>query len=224
MVLISPNLLHKLVFTNCNECRRFILNFTEEYCKNISTKNTDVLNVFKLINKQGMHKISFFPEKRKRIEQTFEIMKNNCFSDKYGADLRFTLGFAEIMLLINRVYINLPEEDLIQKNVNDPYVIRIIEYINNHISEKIQLEDIAQHLSLSISRISHLFKNITGISIFNYIIKKRLVMSKELLKAGETIKNVYYKCGFPDEASFFRHFKQEFNITPKKYIHSINHE
>jgi AraC-like DNA-binding protein len=116
---------------------------------------------------------------------------------------------------------NLPEEDLIQKNINDPYVTKIIEYINNHIHEKIKLEDIAYHLSLSVSRVSHLFKNVTGTSIMNYIIKKRLVLAKELLKNGEHIKTVYYKCGFPDESSFFKYFKQEYNITPKKYISSL---
>ena len=169
-----------------------------------------------------MHKISFFPEKRKRLEKYFERMERYQFSNEFGSDLSFTVNFIEFMLLINRVYMNLPEEDLIQKNINNPYIVKTIEYINEHISEKIELKDIANHLSLSISRISHLFKNTTGLSIVNYIIKKRLILAKELLKNGEHIKVVYQKCGFPDEASFFRYFKQEFNITPKKFVYSYH--
>ena len=218
MVLVAPNLLHKLVFTNKSECQRVIVNFTEEYTKQFLSDKTDVLNIFNLIHEKGMHKISFYPEKRKRLEKNFEEMEKYQFSDEFGSDLRFNINFAEFMLLVNRLYMNLPEEDLIQKNINDPYVTKTIEYINEHISEKIQLNDIANYLSLSVSRISHLFKDITGMSIMNYIIKKRLVLSKELLKNGEHIKTVYLKCGFPDEASFFRYFKQEYKITPKKYV------
>ena len=218
MVLVAPNLLHKLVFTNKSECQRVIVNFTEEYTKQFLSDKTDVLNIFNLIHEKGMHKISFYPEKRKRLEKNFEEMEKYQFSDEFGSDLRFNINFAEFMLLVNRLYMNLPEEDLIQKNINDPYVTKTIEYINEHISEKIQLNDIANYLSLSVSRISHLFKDITGMSIMDYIIKKRLVLSKELLKNGEHIKTVYLKCGFPDEASFFRYFKQEYKITPKKYV------
>ena len=218
LLLIPPNVLHKLVFTKGNECKRYIINFTKEYCNKFLTTNTNILTIFNLITEKGMHKISLFPEKRKKFETIFESMSENCFSNEYGDDLKFAINFAEIMLTTNRIYMNLPEKDLIQENINDPYVTKIIEYINEHISEKITLDDIASNLSLSISRISHLFKNLTGTSIVNYIIKKRLVMSKELLKSGETIKKTCYKCGFPDETSFFKYFKQEFNITPKKYI------
>ena len=43
-------------------------------------------------------------------------------------------------------------------------------------------------------------------------------IAKELLKNSEQIKEIYRKCGFPDEASFFRFFKKEFGLTPKKYL------
>ena len=222
MVLIAPNLLHKLVSFNSEKCERVVINFTENYAKKFQTETTNILKVFELIKQKGMHKISFFPEKRKRLESVFDIMQKSMLSDEYGDDLRFYIAYLEVMLLINRVYMRLPDEELIQKDIIDPYVTKVIEYINLNIHRKIQLNDIATHLSLSISRISHIFKDVTGISIINYIIKKRLILAKELLKAGENIKSVYTKCGFPDEASFFRYFKKEYAITPKKYALNIS--
>ena len=221
MILVSPNMLHKLVFTEGEVCERYIMNFNHKYISHFSSQKTDLLNIYELINKNGMHKISFFSEKRKIIEKHFKEMEKIQFSDEYGSDLRHNINFIEFMLLINRLYMNLPEENLIQKNINDPYITKTIEYINQNIDKKIQLKDIAEYLSLSISRISHLFKDVTGISIMNYIVKKRLVLAKELLKNGEHIKTVYLKCGFSDEASFFRYFKQEYKTTPKKYSASL---
>ena len=222
MILVAPNILHKLVFTNTKECHRVIVNFTKEFIKSFQSNNTDLLNVFELINKKGMHKISFFPEKQKRLERYFIDMEKTQFSNNFGDDLIFKVNFAEFMLLVNRIYMNLNEEELINKNINDPYVTKTIEFINNNIDKRIQLTDIANHLSLSVSRIAHLFKNVTGLSIMNYIIKKRLVLAQNLLKNGAHIKDVYLQCGFPDEASFFRYFKQEFNTTPKKYAMSAH--
>ena len=217
MILVSPNLLHKLVFTEESECERIIINFTENYAKSFQTERTNILEIFSLIDKKGMHKISFYPEKRKRLEMYFKEMEKNQFSSVFGADLSFNINFLEFMLLVNKVYINLNEGELIYKNINDPYITKAIEYINKNIEKRIQLSDIANHLSLSVSRISHLFKETTGLSIMNYIIKKRLVLAQKLLKNGVHIKDVYCQCGFPDEASFFRYFKQEYNTTPKKF-------
>ena len=217
MVLIAPNVLHKLVKFNSDTCDRVIINFTHAHANKFTTENTNLLKVFDLIEQKGMHKISFFPEKRKRLETVFEIMNKCLLSDDYGEDLRCDIAYLEIMLTINRVYMRLPDEELIQKDILNPYVTKVIEYINTNIDKKIQLSDLATHLSLSVSRLSHVFKEVTGISIINYIIKKRLILAKELLKSGENIKSVYNKCGFPDEASFFRYFKKEYNITPKKY-------
>ena len=217
MILVPPNSLHKLLFSNKHECKRVVINFTEEYIKSFKSDKTDLLNVFNLINEKGMHKISFYPDKQKRLERYFTDMEKTQFSDNFGDDLIFKVNFVEFMLLVNRIYMNLNEEELINKNINDPYITKAIEFINNNIDRKIQLIDVANHLSLSVSRITHLFKDITGLSIMNYIIKKRLVLAQNLLKNGVHIKDVYLQCGFPDEASFFRYFKQEFNITPKKY-------
>ena len=151
MALIAPNILHKLEY-HSEKCKRVIMNFTEEYCNKFQTDKTDVLSIFNLIKERGMHKISFYPEKRKILEKSFETMSANMFSNQFGSDLRFNITFADLMLMINRVYMNLPEEDLLQKNINDPYVTMIIEYINENISNKITLQDIASHLSLSVSR------------------------------------------------------------------------
>lgn len=223
MALIPSNILHKLEYNNSNKCKRVIINFTEEYCQKFQSGQTDILNVFKATLDGGIHKISFHSDKRKILEKNFETMNNNMLSKEFGADLRFSISFADIMLLINTVYMKLPEEDLIQKNINDPYVVKIIEYIKDNIQDKILLSDIASHVSLSISRMCHLFKDVTGTTIINYIIKKRLILAKNLLKEGEQIKSIYYKCGFPDEASFFRFFKKEYGLSPKKYLTTLKH-
>ena len=105
----------------------------------------------------------------------------------------------------------------IQVSHNNKIVEEILNYINENLERKILIQDISNHLSLSVSRISHIFKEETGISILQFINKKRLMLSKELIRKGEHISTVYNMCGYQDNTSFFRAFKKEYSITPKTY-------
>ena len=83
------------------------------------------------------------------------------------------------------------------------------------------IEDIANHTCLSPSTISHTFKEQTGVSVHRYIIKKKMVLAKNLIKNNVSFNEIYERCGFNDYTSFFRCFKKEYGITPKDYRNSL---
>mgnify|MGYP003548380717 CR=1 FL=1 len=98
-------------------------------------------------------------------------------------------------------------------------ISRAIEYISEHLTEPITLDDISNALYTNKYYFAHLFKEETGVSPHSYILKKRLLLSKELIEQGLSITDVYVRCGFSDYTHFFRAFKKEFDLTPKQYFH-----
>jgi AraC-like DNA-binding protein len=120
------------------------------------------------------------------------------------------------MLLINSSFQALREDYI--PNEDDTVIASISSYIEMNIDKKITLNDLSNHTSLSISRLAHLFKEKTGITIIQYITKKRLVLAKNLLRKGMPINDIYQECGFQDYTSFFRTFKKEYSITPKQFL------
>ncbi len=91
----------------------------------------------------------------------------------------------------------------------------IIEYINEHITEKLSLESICERFFISKTHLIRRFKALTGTTVWDYILTKRLMKARLLLQSGERPYDIYLKCGFNDYCSFFKAYKTKFGVSPK---------
>lgn len=97
-------------------------------------------------------------------------------------------------------------------------VLRSINYIKNHIDQKITLEELANHVNLSRYYFSHLFKAETGYSPREYIISSRLDKAKILLKTTRlSISEIAYKIGYDNPGSFINLFCSKVGISPSTF-------
>ena len=86
-----------------------------------------------------------------------------------------------------------------------------------------ELERLAAELFVSKYHIAHVFKDEIGMSIHQYISKKRLARCREALLGDVPVTKVYLLFGFHDYSSFYRAFKKEYGISPKdfKKLHTV---
>ena len=98
---------------------------------------------------------------------------------------------------------------------NTDNIKEIINYINNHLFEDLSLDNISEIFYISKTHLTRKFKKYTGSTVWDYILTKRLLYAKELLKNGEKPTDVYVDCGFNDYCSFYRAYKLKFNLPPK---------
>lgn len=92
------------------------------------------------------------------------------------------------------------------------------EYISEHYSEVIYLEDMANYCHLSKYYFAHQFKEITSLTFYDYLISYRLDKAKNLLKSTNySISEIASQCGFANIRSFNRTFKERFECTPSVY-------
>mgnify|MGYP000506117929 CR=1 FL=1 len=96
-------------------------------------------------------------------------------------------------------------------------------HIDEHLSEDLSLERLAAELFVSKYHIAHVFKDEIGMSIHQYISKKRLARCREALLGDVPVTKVYLLFGFHDYSSFYRAFKKEYGISPKdfKELHTV---
>ena len=97
------------------------------------------------------------------------------------------------------------------------HVDNILAYINAHFAESINIEEIAGTLGMNKSYLSHLFKDHVGMSLWNYVILRRLHCFNDLLRKGDSIEQACYDVGFQNYSNFFRLYKKHMGITPLQY-------
>jgi AraC-like DNA-binding protein/mannose-6-phosphate isomerase-like protein (cupin superfamily) len=94
----------------------------------------------------------------------------------------------------------------------------VCNYINEHCTENIKLDDIAGIAGFSKFHFTRLFKQIMNISCYDYLINRRLMEAEKLLIQPElSIMQIAMKSGFSSLATFNRLFKTKKHCTPTEY-------
>jgi AraC family transcriptional regulator len=97
----------------------------------------------------------------------------------------------------------------------------VINYINDYLDRDLGLEELAAIAQLSTYHFCRSFKQSTGFSPHQYLIRQRVERAKLLLKDGKMeIRDVAIACGFTHQSHLNRHFKRLTGVTPKIFSNS----
>lgn len=101
---------------------------------------------------------------------------------------------------------------------NDNTVVKVQEYIREHLSEDLTLTRLAEIGCFNASYLSRLFKQVYGYNISDYIMKMRIDRAKELLIGTDNkINEVSVRVGYLSAHSFTRTFKAATGMSPLEY-------
>ena len=90
-------------------------------------------------------------------------------------------------------------------------------HIGENLHAELSLDSLAGELFVSKYHLSHAFSREVGVSVYRYILMRRLMMARQLLTDGEPAGQVCRSCGFADYTSFYRAFKSEYGISPREF-------
>ena len=115
----------------------------------------------------------------------------------------------EILYLLNHITLR-PDTDPTNTRLKE-----IITYLNQHFSEDVSLDDLAQRFFLSKYHLCHIFLAGTGLTVHQYITNKRLTKVDELAENGIPIQEAALQAGFNHYSSFYRSYKKKYGYSPK---------
>lgn len=200
--------------------------FMPEFVKNLEIKIEllqSIVNIF-LYKSIYSEEIGHSPDLSlsgsyiKEIENVFEEMHSEYNKKDEGYIDLLSLLLCKLLILLYRAY----KKQNTTSNNADLYrrhlIHQSIEYLNENYSNKLSLDDICQHVFLSKSYYSSLFRKVTGISVFDYIQKIRIEKACELLsKSSDKITDIAYAVGYSNYRFFNKTFKKVMGIAALEY-------
>ena len=100
-----------------------------------------------------------------------------------------------------------------------------VKWLETHYSEKVSIDRLAAYMGYSRARLFVLFRERTGFSPNDYLLRFRVKKAKELLASGnDSSLCIASRCGFPDSRYFSRVFKQHTGNTPLGYRRQLRTE
>jgi AraC-like DNA-binding protein len=99
-----------------------------------------------------------------------------------------------------------------------PRIAWAVTYIDEHLDERLSLNELAAKAGLSVWRFCAVFRQQLGISPRRYIWGRRLEKVRSLLASGEAPASAALMTGFSDQSHLCRRFKNDCGMTPGQYI------
>ncbi|WHX47501.1 response regulator [Paenibacillus woosongensis] len=106
----------------------------------------------------------------------------------------------------------------INKKSSELLMISAGEYIQRNLSTDIGVDDIANHLNISSSYFSHLFKNHYGETFVEHLRKQRMELAKTMLRlTSRSVTEIGALVGYSDRRYFSKVFQRYTGVTPTEY-------
>jgi AraC family transcriptional regulator len=132
-----------------------------------------------------------------------------------GGLLRDSLGVALAARLLQRHYRgSLPMRE-IRGGLSHTKLERVIAHIEDNLASKLSLPGIAEIAGISVSHLKTLFRNSTGVPVYEYVLRRRVERAQLLLRNQKfSIAEVAVATGFAHQSHLARHMHRILGYTP----------
>lgn len=212
LLLVRTNEMHCIPTITSENLIAFNIRISSYYLLTICTDYVEKDKIQALINSEIPIKNYFHSDRKinmyiKRIYTTFRKSDDN-------SRFKMRMQMVELIRAItDNITVNQSDHNISIDNINT--IQKAINYIKKNYSNDISLKDIAKHIAMSPSHLSFLFKRVTGVSPYEYIITERIDKAVDLIiNSDKTILQISIECGFNNLATFNKSFKKRMNVPP----------
>lgn len=214
LLFINSGVIHSLSAT---EGERLIFQADYSLLHNV----TDIESVLSNIPPALLVTKENAPDIHDRLHELMLDIHREYFSDSILASAAIYYKLLEMLVLIGRKHTGEGMKSDITYNKQKEYTAKFIyvcQYIQEHCTEDLSLDDAAGLAGFSKYHFARLFKDFTGSSFYKYLNQKRIVHAEKLLVDSEiSITEVALQSGFSSLSTFIRMFKIIKGCTPTEF-------
>lgn len=209
ILLIGKQKVHRPEFEKGTLYERSIIYISPQFLKQYSTKDCDLEAIF---DNQAGHVVR--TNDNKMVFELLGQFEQELTEERYGKDVMSNIILIKILIEIGRI---ISEQRKAYSNVittENARIIEIMKYIDQHLTDEISIERLAEYVYLSKYHMMRLFRQETGQSIYEYLTLRRLLEARERIIKGENATESCFNSGFRSYSSFTRAYSKYFGSTP----------
>ena len=216
IIVVPPGILHQARIRDPEKpYSRIVFWLSRENYEALARLSPSYTYITEYVKKTGTYIFHFDPVVFNDLRSVLLLILDENSADRFGKDDFIRNYISELLLKLSRQasLLDAPEPVRDEKNLFQ----LISDHIDVHLSDDLSLEHLSSLFYASPYYLVHLFKEKSGLSLHQFITKKRVNAAKNAILAGEPASAVCRECGFLDYSSFYRAFTREYGVSPKKY-------
>lgn len=221
IVLVGSHCIHKPEFEPGSPYERIIIYISPEYLRRLSTDDSDLTMCF-----SGRPGHVLRCEKSRYLFRLAAELEEELSGDAFGRRIIGNSLLLQLLVEITRELCRNENPQPKPSQVKDTRVLGIMGYIDEHLTEDLSVEQLAEEFFWSKYHMMRRFRAETGSSIYQYITQRRLMLARDLINQGLSATESCFRSGFGSYSSFTRTYGKFFGTTPtgRKYAASLADE
>ena len=214
-LIYPPNCLHRITHLDPSlPYERFYVYLSKEFLASVSIEGCDFIAKLDKLTAGGRYNfkpgeqavLDLVPMADDIIEAAVDTSPEGMLANR----CRMTIFLLHMLRLLEESIA--PETDSESSRMND-----LIRYINQNAANPLSLDHLEEVFGISKYVLLHEFKDYTGMSIYQYILTRRIILAQQLIQQGAKPKEACEQCGFSDYTSFYRAFKARTGMSPNQF-------
>lgn len=209
ILLVKHHAIHKALIDRSEPYERLILYLDRGFFDRCLPE-AGLMDCFEAADHSGRCLLEPDEGQRKALSALMAAYEESGEQEGFGAQAMRDTLVMQLLIQVGRMSAAAPADS----GQADPKIRQTLSYINEHLSEELTVDRLAEQVYLSRYHFMRLFKAQTGSTIHAYVRQKRLLCAARLIREGVPAGKAAADSGFGDYSSFHRAFRESFGISP----------
>ena len=211
IVLLDSRSIHRPELDTGIPYERIIIYISPEYLQRCSGPGSELQSIFS--GEKGP--VLRLPEsRRRRIFHLAATLEQDLEGEEFGREILSSANLMRLLVELGRTVGRSEAAGPSPVMPKNERIREIIGYIDAHLTEDLDIGELANTFFISKYHMMRLFRQETGTTIHLYVTQKRLLLARALIDGGMKATEACYRCGWRSYSSFTRSFAKHFGTTP----------